>query len=113
MKKLKNNVRRIVAADVDALSQDVDFDESMDSGFDDLETIEDIKEDDSHIEIDNNIANHYIAECERCHGVFISSVMASDQTIESIFGTCPLCDRETTQWLNWIVVETDEWRKVQ
>ena len=84
--------------------------------LDDQENIEDVEEDmgedgrqdSSAIEVDNNIANHLIAECQNCHGIFISAMLASDQVIESINGVCPLCSKETEQTLNWIVKEYPE-----
>jgi hypothetical protein len=84
--------------------------------LDDQENIEDVEEDmgedgrqdSSAIEVDNNIANHLIAECQNCHGIFISAMLASDQVIESINGVCPLCNKETEQTLNWIAKEYPE-----
>ena len=69
---------------------------------------EDGEQDGSTIEVDNNIANHLIAECQNCHGIFISAMLASDQTIESINGVCPLCNKNTEQFLKWIVKEYPE-----
>ncbi len=60
-------------------------------------------EDDPDIEVDNNIENHYIAECDICHGIFISAVVESDQDVQSITGICPLCGKESDQNLNWVV----------
>lgn len=65
-------------------------------------------EDDINIDINNNIDNHYIAECEKCHGIFISSLIASDQRVESIQGVCPLCDKESDQYLKWIVEAVEQ-----
>ena len=67
------------------------------------DTVEDIDQDDIDIEIDNNIDNHYIAECERCQGVFISAVIESEAKTKSIHGVCPLCDKESDQYLKWVV----------
>ncbi len=77
--------------------------------FDDLEDtvdevqdqLEDVEEDTVDIELDNNIDGHCIAECDNCHGVFISAVIESDQEIKTITGICPLCDKETEQELKW------------
>ena len=91
------------------LEDDVD-DKSDDDFKDNEESDEHFRSDDPTIEIDNNIAGHYIAECERCHGVFISSIIGSDQEIESVSGICPLCDHESTQWLNWIIVNAKDSR---
>lgn len=55
------------------------------------------------IDTDNNIADHYIAECSKCHGIFISPVIKSDQLIDEIQGVCPLCHATTSQKLKWIV----------
>ena len=76
---------------------------------DDLqEKIDDIDEDDVDIEVDNNISNHFIAECDRCHGIFISALVESDQEVDKISGICPLCDHETDQYLKWIIRDIDE-----
>lgn len=118
---------KITAADDDFESDD--FDESFDDApedegeasladsidsisdkVDDIQdTIDDAEvEDDIDIDIENNIDNHYIAECERCHGIFISSVVESDQQLDKIHGTCPLCDRETDQYLKWTVKRIEQ-----
>ena len=55
------------------------------------------------IENDNNISNHYIAECNRCHGVFISALRESDQQVEFISGICPLCEKESDQYIKWVI----------
>ncbi len=93
------------------MDSDMDDDESMDDTLegiaDDIEDMQDdideIQEDDVNIETDNNIEGHYIAECDRCHGIFISAVTESDQIIESIKGKCPLCDKESEQFLKWVI----------
>lgn len=69
---------------------------------------EDGEQDGSAIDVDNNIVNHLIAECQNCHGVFISAMIASDQDVESINGVCPLCNKETEQFLNWIIKDYPE-----
>ncbi len=79
------------------------IDELSDQVEDLQDSIDEIRVEDPNIDIDNNINNHFIAECETCHGIFISAVVESDQPIESITGICPLCDRETTQYLRWVV----------
>ena len=66
------------------------------------------QQDGTTIDIDNNIVNHLIAECENCHGIFISAMLASDQTIESINGVCPLCSKDTEQSLKWIIKDYPE-----
>lgn len=96
---------RIVAAYED----ENNFVDSIDNLADNVEevqdTLDDIEEDDIDIETDNNIANHYIAECDSCHGVFISAMVESDQEVEKISGVCPLCDKDTDQYLKWLVKE--------
>ena len=69
---------------------------------------EDGQQDGSTIDIDNNIVNHLIAECQNCHGIFISAMIASDQPVESINGVCPLCNKDTEQFLKWIVKDYPE-----
>ena len=106
MKKVIYSKRKITAANEDFIEDRSVVEEEPELNSD----LEDVRQDDPTIEIDNNIAGHYIAECERCHGVFISSVVESDQEIESISGICPLCDHESTQWLNWVVVDVKKRR---
>lgn len=107
-----NASRRIVAADENDFETDYNIADTIDDisdSVDDIQdTIDDIDEDDVDIELDNNIANHYIAECDRCHGIFISAMIESDQDVEKISGTCPLCDKETDQYLKWIVKSISE-----
>ena len=112
MKKVIYSSRKITAADEDEFIDDAEAEDPRFEFEEDSDT-EDIREDDPTIEIDNNIAGHYIAECERCHGIFISAVSVSDQDIDSISGICPLCDHETTQRLNWVVEDVKDWRKSQ
>lgn len=116
---------RIVAAEED------DYNEPAPMDFDDLDddtegladTVEDVsdtvddikdslddnedKEDDINIDIENNISGHYIAECEKCKGIFISATVKSDQEVTSVTGECPLCGEETTQYLKWVIEPTD------
>lgn len=110
--KLSKHKHRIVAA-IEDLS-DEEIRESDDSLSDTLDTladnvedmqdqIEDVREDDVDIELDNNIEGHYIAECESCQGVFISAMIESDQDVEKISGTCPLCEKKTDQYLKWVI----------
>ena len=109
--KTKNNINasRIVAADEEFETSDYDIGETIDDLADDIEdiqdTIDEVKEDDVDIELDNNIANHFIAECDTCHGIFISALVESDQEVEKISGTCPLCEKETDQYLKWVIKE--------
>lgn len=111
--------RRVVAANVFEDDSDVDFnevDDTLSSQLNDIQdqiedvqdTVSDIEEDGVDIDIDNNITNHLIAECENCHGIFISAMIASDQDVDSITGVCPLCSKNSTQQLKWIVKEYPE-----
>lgn len=74
--------------------------------LDDLnEALDDFEEDDVDIEMDNNIADHLIAECDKCHNIFITSVIQSDQQVDKIAGICPICDEESDQFIKWVVKE--------
>lgn len=113
---IKSNRRNIFSAENpedEEFNQD-DFSDSFDSfndNIDDLsdqidelqDSIDDIEPDSPNIELDNNIANHYIAECDLCQGVFISAMVESDQAVESISGICPLCEKQSEQYLKWII----------
>lgn len=89
-----------------------DGDDSVSDNLDDIadsvedlqDSVEDIDEDDLQIDMDNNISDHYIAECDNCHGIFISSMIVSDQDVDSISGICPICDKDSTQYLKWKIV---------
>jgi len=91
--------------------EDEGMDDTLEGIADDIEDMQDdleeIQEDDVNIETENNIEDHYIAECDRCHGIFISAVTESDQVIESIKGRCPLCDKESEQFLKWVIKPID------
>lgn len=91
---------------------DKDLQDNLEDIQDNIEDIQDqvdgIEEDDPNIETDNNIANHYIAECDRCHGLFISAMIESDQEVEKISGICPLCEKESDQYLKWVVKSIEE-----
>lgn len=84
-----------------------DLNDTLDGIAEDVEdmqdTIDEVTEDDENIEVDNNIDGHYIAECNKCGGIFISAVIESDQQVEKITGTCPLCEKESDQFLKWVV----------
>lgn len=82
-------------------------DEDVDAEIEEEEEI-DVDEDDPSIEIDNNIENHYIAECESCHGIFISAVILSDQAVESLTGICPLCGKDSDQSLKWVIKSIED-----
>lgn len=74
------------------------------------ETVEDadIQEDEPDILIDNNISNHLIAECDNCKGIFISAMLDSDQLVQGINGICPLCNKDTSQTLKWVIKDYPE-----
>lgn len=110
-------LRRIVAADED-MDMDAGFDDEYDSFNDTLDDIADdiedmkdsvdeVEEDDVSIEADNNIAGHYIAECDACKGIFISAVVESEQQIDYVSGQCPLCGKESDQYLKWVIHEVE------
>ena len=62
--------------DFDGISDDL---EELSDSVDDLQdSIDDVNPDPINIEMYNNIADHYIAECDLCQGVFITSLMESD-----------------------------------
>lgn len=79
------------------------LDDVADTVEDIQDTVDEVEEDDINIETDNNISGHYIAECDGCHGVFISATMESDQIVEKVTGICPLCQKETEQYLKWVI----------
>ena len=110
--------RRVYAAEGDEFDvgmNDTDnaFADRVDDIADNLEdikdSIDDMEEDDVEIDIENNLDGHYIAECDKCKGIFISAVVKSDQVVTSVSGTCPLCQEESDQYLKWYIVpNTDE-----
>lgn len=79
------------------------LDDVADSVEDIQSDIEDIDDDSVDIALNNNIADHYIAECDKCQGVFISAVIESDQDIDHVSGICPLCGKESDQYLKWVI----------
>ena len=99
---------RIVAADEEDFTITDTIDDISDSVDEMQDIVDDVEEDDVDIEIDNNIANHYIAECDSCGGIFISALVESDQEVESISGVCPLCDKETEQHLYWLIKDVKD-----
>ena len=119
--KRVNRQNRIVAADEDFMDLDagvdedvdriVEDDEAFDDTLDDIadsvedmqDTLDEVQEDDVDIEVDNNIEGHLIAECDKCHGIFISAMIESEQEVEKISGICPLCDRESDQYFKWVI----------
>ena len=92
--------------------EDDSFEDSIDNLSDQVEdlqdSIDDVDDDPVTIDTDNNISNHYIAECDNCHGIFISAVVESDQEVNSISGICPLCEKETSQLLKWVVRDVND-----
>lgn len=110
------NSRKVFGADDDMIRDEYDSNiDDIDAGFNDRiddvadavediqDTIEQDKEDPINIEIENNISDHYIAECEKCQGVFISATIESDQKISKVTGECPLCGEESDQYLKWVI----------
>jgi len=91
----------------DADVEDDAFDDTLDEMADNIEdmqdTLDEVQEDDVDIEVDNNIDGHLIAECDKCHGIFISAMIESDQEVDKISGICPLCEKETDQYIKWVV----------
>lgn len=91
--------------------EEKDLDDSLDNISDKLDEINDgldkYQQDDPDIDVDNNIGDHYIAECEHCHGIFITAVTESDQQVEKITGKCPLCDTDCDQYLKWVIKDVD------
>ena len=116
-----SNKRYVRAAegDEDFGMDDFDMEEDADGLLDAIDdvadnveelqdSIDDMDEDDVNIAVNNNIADHYIAECSRCGGVFISAVVESDQSIDYVSGVCPLCGRDTEQYLKWVIKDASE-----
>lgn len=99
----------VVIDDTDTFADTVDdIADTVDDMQDTLdEEMYDEDEDGIGIEMDNNISGHYIAECDRCKGIFISAVIESDQEIDKISGICPLCDKDTEQHLKWVIKDID------
>lgn len=117
-----NTKRRVVAAEEDEALDNMDFEgeiDNVDDGFQDTlddvadavediqDTVDEDEEDPVNIEIENNIEDHYIAECDKCHGIFISATIESDQDVQKVTGECPLCGEESDQYLKWVVKKVD------
>jgi len=100
----------IVVEDPEEDSVGEQIDDLSDAIEDVQDSVDEVEEDEVDIEQDVNIAGHYIAECERCHGIFISPVVESEQDILSIDGVCPICGKETQQDLNWVIRDKKEER---
>lgn len=92
---------------MDALDDVADNVEEIQDSLDDME------DDSVDIALNNNITNHYIAECEKCQGIFISAVLESDQQIDHVSGICPMCGKETDQYLKWVIRDIDASAKEQ
>jgi hypothetical protein len=102
------STKPIMAADEDFNEYSEDeisatLDDVSDAVDDMQEVVDDIQDDDIDIEMDNNIDGHYIAQCDSCHGIFISAMIESDQEVQAISGVCPICGKDTSQDLKWIV----------
>lgn len=109
--------RNVFAADnvfADEFDDSMDFEggEDMNDPDESFEEQEDLgtdgEQESSTIDIDNNIINHLIAECQNCHGIFISAMIGSDQDVEGITGVCPLCNKDTDQTFIGIIKEYPE-----
>ena len=101
--KINRNRKPIMAAEVDGNDIRETIDDLADSVTEVQDVVEEVSEDNPEIEVDNNIANHFIAECDNCHGIFISAMVETDQDVKSVTGICPLCDKESDQILKWII----------
>lgn len=95
--------------------QDTDgIQDALDSVEDTLDDVQDAVEDsydgphDTVMDVQNNISNHYIAECDKCHEVFVSAVVESESPIDSIEGECPCCHEHTVQKLKWVVRDASD-----
>lgn len=84
-------------------SSDDTLDEIADKIDDIKDTVENVEQDDEYIEVTNNIEDHYIAECDNCGGIFISAIKETEDPVEYVHGTCPLCQEETDQYLKWTI----------
>lgn len=90
-----------VSLDPDAEPADEDDEEEQ------PDLTNDIPEDVVAIATDNNIKDHYIAECDSCSGIFISSVVRTENPVSSINGECPICGKQTDQYLKWVIEEIE------
>lgn len=92
------------ASEVDSADGLADAVDDVADNLEDIQdALDDIEEDDVDIALNNNIEGHYIAECGKCQGIFISAVLESSEAIEHVTGVCPLCNRETEQYLKWVI----------
>lgn len=96
----------IIDEETEGLSDSLDaISDQVDDIQDDIDQID---EDEVDIQVNNNIVNHYIAECDACQGIFISAMIENDEIVDHITGQCPLCGKESDQYLKWIVREVEE-----
>ncbi len=102
-KKSISASKKIYADDMQDFGFADTIDDISDSVEDIQDTIDDMDEDQVDIDVDNNITNHYIAECQLCKNVFVSALVESDQEVSSITGICPVCDKEGEQLIKWII----------
>lgn len=102
--KLTKNKKPIMAAEFDEYDVAENIDDLADSVDELQDTVEEVEEEGTDIEIDNNIANHYIAECDLCHNIFISAMVKTDQRVKSVSGVCPICNKESDQSLKWMII---------
>jgi hypothetical protein len=106
---------RIVAADEDEFDdfEDEELDEDVEESIDDIadtvddmqDWLQDVEEDSIDIDLDANISNHYIVQCDGCQDIFISALVETDQDVEKITGICPCCEKSTDQNVKWIIRE--------
>lgn len=64
---------------------------------------DEMDEDAVAIEKTNNITDHFIVECDGCQGIFISALIESSEPVRTIHGICPLCRKETDQFVKWVI----------
>lgn len=115
-KKNTEDKKRYIRAAEEDFGEDLEDSDGILDAIDDVadnvediqDAIDDVDEDEVDIAMNNNIADHYIAECDRCHGIFISAVVESDQEIDTVSGICPLCGKESEQSLKWIIKSVNE-----
>jgi len=106
----------IKAAEDDFDMEDVDDADGILDAIDDVadnvedlkDAVDDISEDDVDIAMNNNISGHFIAECSKCSGIFISAVIESDQKLDHVTGVCPLCGKDSDQYLKWVIKDANE-----
>lgn len=109
--KIIQSAKYVRAAEVEPEEETDGILDAVDDVADSVEeiqdNIEDVHEDYVDIAVNNNITDHYIAECERCQNVFISAVIRTEEDVESVHGVCPLCHEETDQYLKWYIKDVN------